>query len=241
MQLAAFTTTIYLHRGLAHRALRFPLAVNFVFRAMIWLLTGIVPREWVAVHRKHHHFTDVPGDPHSPVLMGFWKVQLGNFIFYRREARKQAIVDRFAPDLAPDRWDRWIFDQSLFGPVLTATLLVPFLGLEGAVLAVASMIAAYGLAGAGVNALGHAVGYKNFPNTATNLRVLALLTAGEGLHNNHHARPGTAQFAVRRGELDPGWLLIRSLEQAGCITGVKTRRPEPHESSPVEERVERIP
>jgi len=160
------------------------------------------------------------------MIFGLWEVLLGNFIFYRREARKQATIDKFAPDIVPDRWDRWLFDRSLLGPMTTVAGLALFLGLARAAFAVALMMTVYALAGAGVNALGHSIGYRNFPNTATNLRVLALFTAGEGLHNNHHARPGIAKFAARLGEVDPGWYLIRVLDEVGLVSSVKTRRPE---------------
>ena len=226
MQLAIFATTIYLHRGLAHRALRFAPPFGLALRALIWLLTGMVPRQWVAIHRKHHHFTDVEGDPHSPMLLGFWKIQLGNVYFYRREARNAATIARYAPDLQPDRWDRWFFDRSFFGPAVTILLLTPFMGLGRAALTFGVAAVVYVLAAAGVNALGHSVGYKNFPNTATNLRLLALITGGEGLHNNHHARPGTARFAVRLGELDLGWYVIRALGALRLVEAVKSERPE---------------
>jgi stearoyl-CoA desaturase (delta-9 desaturase) len=226
MQTAIFATTIYLHRGLAHRALRVTAPFSLVLRALIWLLTGMVPRQWVAIHRKHHHFTDIEGDPHSPMLFGFWKIQLGNVYFYRREARNTATIEKYAPDLQPDRWDRWFFDRSLMGPAITILALVPFFGWLRAGLTFGVSAAIYVLASAGVNALGHSVGYKNFPNTATNLGLLALITGGEGLHNNHHARPGTARFAARLGELDLGWYVIRVLRALRLVEAVKSERPE---------------
>ena len=100
-QIAIFSTSIYLHRTLAHRALSLRPAIEFVFRLALWLVTGGDRQQWVAVHRKHHTFTDKEGDPHSPKLLGFWKVQLWNVYYYIQEARKPQTIAKFAPDVAP--------------------------------------------------------------------------------------------------------------------------------------------
>jgi stearoyl-CoA desaturase (delta-9 desaturase) len=228
MQVSIFATTIYLHRGLAHRALRFSRPFGFALRAVIFFFTGMVPRQWVAIHRKHHHFTDVEGDPHSPMLFGYWKIQLGNVYFYRREARNAETIRKYAPDLQPDAWDRALFDRSLVGPGLTILVLWMFMPLFWAGLTFGLSAGIFVLAAAGVNALGHMVGYKNFDNTATNLRLLALITGGEGLHNNHHARPGTARFSVRMSEriFDLGWYVIRMLEALRLVEAVKSEVPQ---------------
>ena len=105
-QVAILLTTVYLHRGLAHRAVRFAPWLTWVFRVVTWLTTGIRPRQWVAVHRKHHAFTDVAGDPHSPVMAGWAAVQFGNVWMYRKVANDDATVARYARDLPADRWDR---------------------------------------------------------------------------------------------------------------------------------------
>ena len=105
-QIAIFSTSIYLHRTLAHRALSPRPIVDFLFRAALWLLTGQDRQQWVAVHRKHHTFTDKEGDPHSPLLLGFWKVQLWNVYYYIQEARNPQTIAKFAPDLGPDRLER---------------------------------------------------------------------------------------------------------------------------------------
>lgn len=225
MQLATFTTTIYLHRGLAHRGLRFSRATALAFRAILWLVTGIVPRRWVAVHRKHHRFTDVEGDPHSPMLVGYWKVQLFNYWLYKREARKEETVAEYAADLAPERLDRALFDRSLVGPALMLGILwVPYgIGSAGAIFGISAV--SYVIASAAINALGHSVGKRPFPNTATNLRWLAILSAGEGLHNNHHARPGSARFSARAWEPDMAWPVIRLMERARLVYSVKEAPP----------------
>jgi stearoyl-CoA desaturase (delta-9 desaturase) len=133
-QLATLVTTVWMHRTLSHRAMTVGPAATWAFRVLTWVTTGIRPRQWVAVHRKHHAFTDVEGDPHSPLLVGFWKVQLGNVGLYRRVARDELSVARYARDLKPDRWDRLFFDHALVGLGVGVALLVVVFGpLWGAV------------------------------------------------------------------------------------------------------------
>src|SRR2546423_2871110 len=114
-QMATLVTTIWLHRALSHRALTLTAGPTRVFRVLTWMTTGVRPRQWVAVHRKHHAFTDVEGDPHSPLLEGFAAVQFGNVGLYRKVAKDEVAVRRYARDLAPDRWDRIFFDHAFFG------------------------------------------------------------------------------------------------------------------------------
>src|SRR5437660_883715 len=208
-QLAAIATSVYLHRGLAHRSLRLHPAADVCFRAILWLTTGQNRREWVAVHRKHHTFTDQEGDPHSPRLFGIWRVQLLNVYYYVREARKPATLRTFAPDITEDWWDRVIFSWGLSGLGIGIALLCVF---------VLSPL---------INGLGHWRGAQNFVNTAYNSRALAWVTGGESLHNNHHEHPRAPKFSMARFEFDPSWVIIRCLAAVGLaeITGVPVRVP----------------
>jgi stearoyl-CoA desaturase (Delta-9 desaturase) len=213
LQIAVFATTIYLHRSTAHRAVALHPAVEWVFRFFTWMTTGIVPKEWVAVHRKHHAFTDEEGDPHSPLMLGFWKVQLGNVFLYVREARNPETVEKYAKDLKDDAWDRWLFNRGWLGPILGIAILVALLGpVWGLVAAGAHAFLYVFVLSSSINGLCHWIGYRNFENTATNLRWLAWLTGGEGLHNNHHGYPRSAKFSFRRFEFDPAWIVIRVME-----------------------------
>jgi stearoyl-CoA desaturase (delta-9 desaturase) len=209
--IANVATTVFLHRSLSHRALTLSRPVRFAFRVLTWITTGIRPRQWVAVHRKHHAFTDVEGDPHSPVLLGWVRVQLKNVALYRREATNPATVTRYAKDLPADRWDRVLFDRALLGLGLGIALLVLAFGPVAGVLAAFVHVNLYLGGSAAVNAIGHHFGRKPYPNGAGNLQWLAFLTAGEGLHNNHHAAPTSAKLAHRWYEIDPGWYVIRLL------------------------------
>ena len=118
LQVAVFSTTIFLHRAATHRALVLHPAAAWVFRVCLWITTGINTREWVAVHRKHHAFTDEEGDPHSPLLKGFWSVQLGNVFHYVREARDPQVLDKYTRDLEDDWWERRVFRSRIMGPIV---------------------------------------------------------------------------------------------------------------------------
>jgi stearoyl-CoA desaturase (delta-9 desaturase) len=210
-QLANVCTTVYLHRTLSHRALTVRRPVEHAFRFLIWVTTGIRVRQWVAVHRKHHAFTDVEGDPHSPVLHGWWQVQLKNLAMYRREARNPDTIARYAKDLPRTTLDRCLYDHALLGLGLGVALLIVTFGWQVGLLAAFVHVNYYLGGSAAVNAIGHHFGRRRYDNTATNLQWLALLTAGEGLHNNHHAAPTSAKLAHRWYEIDPGWLVIKPL------------------------------
>lgn len=217
-QAAMFATTVYLHRGLTHRALVVHPALAFLCRLGLWVSTGMRPREWAAVHRRHHAATDTPEDPHSPAQAGFWRVQLTNAAMYRRVARDGVTVDKYARDLPADRFDRFFFDHAGLGLGVGITLLcllfmIPFgpWGIAlGFVAAAVHMVGYLGLSGA-VNAVGHTFGRRPHANSATNTWLLALFTWGEGLHNNHHDRPTSARFSRRWFQLDLAWWGIRIL------------------------------
>jgi len=217
-QLALFATTIYLHRGITHNGLTMRPATALPFRIILWLSTGIRQREWAGVHRRHHAALDTVDDPHSPARVGFWNVQLLNIVMYHRAAHDRAQIDRYTRDLHKDRLDRFVFDRETLGPLLGVGLLCLVLGSQTGLLAGLFHLVFYvGLNGA-INSWGHTIGRRPQVNSATNGRLLALVTAGEGLHNNHHAAPTAARFSFLPSQLDPAWWVISSLSRARLLT-----------------------
>jgi stearoyl-CoA desaturase (Delta-9 desaturase) len=204
-------TTVYLHRAASHRALTLSGPVEHMFRFLVWITTGIRPRQWVAVHRKHHAFTDTPADPHSPLVHGWWQVQLRNVAMYRRAANDPDTVARFARDYPRTTLDRVFYDHALVGLALGIGVLVVVFGWWIGLLAAFVHVNLYLGGSAAVNAIGHHFGRRPYDNSGTNLQWLAFITAGEGLHNNHHAAPTSAKLAHRWYEIDPGWYVIKAL------------------------------
>lgn len=234
-QVGLFLTTIYLHRALSHRAITLKPWLSVVIRFMIWISLGIQPRQWVAVHRKHHAYTDVEGDPHSPILEGFATVQFANVVLYKRVAKDDATVARYARDLPPDRLDRILFDHGYPGLAIGVVSLWLILGWQYALIAAGVHVVTYLLASGAINAIGHAWGKQPYENRATNNQWLAWMVAGEGLHNNHHAAPTSARFALAKGQVDPGWWVVKTFSKVGWLTirhnEVKLKAPRPQRNA----------
>ena len=139
-------------------------------------------------------------------------MQLGNVFHYVRETHNSETIEKYARDIKGDRWDRWLFNHGLVGPAAGTVVLCVVLGVGWGLLAAGlhAVIYVFFLSSS-INGLCHSRGYRTFNNTATNIRWLALLTGGEGFHNNHHGFPRSPKFSVRSGEIDPSWPIIRLL------------------------------
>ena len=209
------SVTIFLHRAQAHRALELHALPSHFFRFWLWLTTGMVTREWVAIHRKHHARCETADDPHSPVVRGIGTVLLKGSELYRAEARVTETLDKYGHH-TPDDWlERHLYDRRSWQGV--ALMLVLDLALFGAVgLTVwAVQMAWIPVTAAGIiNGVGHCWGYRNFeaPDASTNILPWGVIIGGEELHNNHHTDPTSAKLSVKRFEFDIGWLYIRVLE-----------------------------
>jgi stearoyl-CoA desaturase (delta-9 desaturase) len=212
-QVALLLTTVYLHRALSHRAITLRPGLAFAFRAVIWLSTGIRPREWAAVHRRHHAYTDVTGDPHSPVLEGSWRVQLWNVGLYKKAAHDPETLRKYSRDIKVDKWDRYVFDWGFVGLGVGFCIFWAALGWRWAILASAVHVVVYLLTSAAINAIGHHWGKRPYAGIATNNQWLALLSWGEGLHSNHHAAPTSARFSLAPKQVDHGWWVILALRK----------------------------
>ena len=229
LQVSMMATTLYLHRDQAHRALDLHPALRHFFRLWMWLTSGMVTRQWVAVHRKHHALCEKPGDPHSPVVFGLKKVLLEGAELYRVAARDPEVVAKYGRG-TPDDWlERNVYTRGTwFGIYSMLTIDILLFGVIGITI-FAIQMASMPIFSAGViNGLGHARGYRNFESddAATNLYPFAVLIGGEELHNNHHAFPSSAKFSMRPWEFDIGWLYITLFKALG-LAKVRRVAPEP--------------
>jgi stearoyl-CoA desaturase (delta-9 desaturase) len=225
--MTTLSVTLYLHRDQTHRGLDLHPLVSHPMRLWLWMTTGINTREWVAVHRKHHARCETEEDPHSPVVLGLKRVLLEGAELYQAEAKNPETVEKYGRG-APNDWiERKLYSR--FGFVGIGSMLVIDILLFGAigVTVWAAQMAAMPVMSAGViNGIGHYWGYRNFEckDAATNISPWGIWFGGEELHNNHHAYPSSAKFALRRGEFDVGWAVIRALERVGLA---KVRRVAP--------------
>ena len=211
VQITMMAVTLYLHRDAAHRAVDLHPALRHFFRFWIWCTSGMITREWVAVHRKHHAFADVPGDPHSPVLLGLKKILLEGAEVYRDATRNPDTIAKYGRG-TPDDWlERNVYARHRNAGItlLVLTDLVVF-GVPGIIILAMQLISMPLFAAGVINGIGHAIGYRSFEcdNAARNVLPWGVLTGGEELHNNHHAFPSSARFSMRRGEFDIGWLWL---------------------------------
>ena len=211
LQITMMAVTLYLHRDQAHRAIDLHPVLRHFFRFWIWCTSGMLTREWVAVHRKHHAFCETKDDPHSPQVLGLRKVLLEGAELYQEEKNKRETVEKFGRG-APNDWlERNIYLRVPYGGILlmiVADLLL--FGVPGIIIFSIQMVSMPLFAAGIINGLGHHSGYRNFEcdDAATNLVPWAFMIGGEELHNNHHAFPTSAKFSVRRWEFDIGWMYI---------------------------------
>jgi stearoyl-CoA desaturase (Delta-9 desaturase) len=215
LQMSVFATTIYLHRSITHRGLQLHPTVAVLMHLELLLFTGIIPRQWAAVHRKHHHHSDEPGDPHSPRVLGMWTVLFGNYFLYKKEANNPATIRKYTPDYRPDVIDCLPMFIQNYSILAGLAIFMLMFGWAWGLAAWGVQTVAYVLLNSSINSLCHMIGYRNFDNLATNIQLVAFLTGGEGLHNNHHEFPTSARFALRGREIDLAWPVIRLLERCG--------------------------
>jgi stearoyl-CoA desaturase (delta-9 desaturase) len=209
------SVTIFLHRAQAHRALDLHPAVSHFFRLWLWLTTGMVTAEWVAIHRRHHARCETPEDPHSPQVLGLRKVLWEGAELYQKAATDKALIERYSHG-TPDDWlERNVYGRLRWqGPAVMLITDFVLFGAAGVAIWAVQMIWIPFWASGVINGIGHYWGYRNFesPDAATNISPWGILIGGEELHNNHHAFPSSARLSNRWWEFDIGWLYIRTLE-----------------------------
>jgi len=210
--------TIFLHRHQAHRALELhPIASHF-FRFWLWLTTGMVTKEWAAIHRKHHAKCETVDDPHSPMIYGIKKVVLEGTELYRAESKNKETMERYGHG-TPDDWiERNVYEKySARGVVLLMIINLALFGPIGITIWAVQMAWIPFFAAGIINGVGHYWGYRNFQSadTSRNVSPWGILIGGEELHNNHHAYATSAKRSNKWYEFDIGWLYIRILETLG--------------------------
>lgn len=212
------SVTVYLHRCQAHRALDLHPVLAHFFRFWLWLTTGMVTREWVGVHRRHHARCETPEDPHSPQVLGLKKVLWEGAELYRDATRRGDLIERYSRG-TPDDWiETNLYRRfSVFG--VSAMLVIDFVlfGIPGIAAWAVQMVWIPFFAAGVINGVGHYAGYRNFqsPDAATNIVPWGVVIGGEELHNNHHAFPSSAKFSARWWEFDIGWMYIRLFSLLG--------------------------
>ncbi|HEX7340940.1 MAG TPA: fatty acid desaturase [Rhodanobacteraceae bacterium] len=217
-QLTIMAVTLYLHRSQTHRGVDFHPVIAHVLRFWAWLTTGMVTKEWVAIHRKHHARVETEDDPHSPQIYGINHVFWNGVDLYRKAAQKHDDMEKYGRG-TPDDWiERHLYGKHPYlGPTLMAVIDIALFGVVGvAIWAIQMMWIPFWAAGF-VNGIGHWWGYRNFESsdTSTNLIPWGFWIGGEELHNNHHAFPSSAKFALRKWEFDIGWAVICGLKKVG--------------------------
>ncbi|MCW5616357.1 MAG: fatty acid desaturase, partial [Rhodocyclaceae bacterium] len=208
------SVTIYLHRHQAHRALDLHPIPSHFFRFWLWLTTGMVTREWAAIHRKHHAKCETADDPHSPQVKGLRKVLWQGAELYREEAQNQETLDRYGHGTPNDWLERNIYERNTVGIALMLVIDVVLFGAVGLTIWAVQMAWIPFWAAGVVNGVGHFWGYRNYDcaDAATNLVPWGILIGGEELHNNHHSFATSAKLSARWYEFDIGWMYIRILE-----------------------------
>jgi len=215
------SVTIFLHRAQAHRAMDLHAIPSHFFRFWLWLGTGMVTKEWVAIHRKHHAKCETVDDPHSPQTRGidtvFWK----GAELYRTEAKNAETMQKFGHG-TPDDWlERNLYSRySWQGVGLMLILNVALFGAAGLAVWAVQMAWIPVTAAGIINGIGHYWGYRNYeaPDASTNISPWGVLIGGEELHNNHHTYPTSAKFSVKPYEFDIGWVYITLMQKIGWAT-----------------------
>lgn len=212
--LTILSVTLYLHRSQAHRAVEFHPVVSHGMRFWLWLTTGMITREWVAVHRRHHQYSDLLGDPHSPHTWGIWRVLTQGALLYQQSARDRQLVHTLGRGTPQDWVERQVYQEhSKLGVTILLAILLLCWGWLGALIWVVQMIWIPFWAAGVINGLGHWWGYRSYQtrDCSHNLVPWGVIVGGEELHNNHHQDPASPRLSRQWWEFDEGWMWIKVL------------------------------
>ncbi len=215
VQITIACVTLYLHRSQTHKAVQFHTVVNHFMRFWLWLTTGMVTKQWVAIHRKHHQASDTEADPHSPKIYGIKRVLFGGAFLYHKASKDTAMVEKLGVGTPNDWLERNVYSaHSRLGILILLVINLLFFGPWGLLVWGIQMIWIPLWAAGVINGLAHWVGYRTTEtkDTSRNLWPLAIWIGGEELHNGHHADGANPKFSKRWWEFDIGWMYIRILQ-----------------------------
>ena len=207
--------TLFLHRSQAHKGIEFHPILSHFMRFWLWLTTGMITRQWVAIHRKHHRFSDVEGDPHSPHVYGFWNILCRGVMYYVREGKNIQTIMSYGKGTPNDWIERKLYTPYNFYGILLMLIIDLLLFGPWGLLVWGIQLAWIPFWAAGViNGVGHWFGYKNGDtrDQSTNIVPWGILIGGEELHNNHHINPASPKLSRRWFEFDIGWMWFKLFE-----------------------------
>jgi stearoyl-CoA desaturase (Delta-9 desaturase) len=231
IQITILCVTVYLHRDATHRSVDLHSSLRHFARFWIWFTAGMLTREWVSVHRKHHARCETADDPHSPVIYGLKKILLEGAELYSIQARDPEVQQKYGRG-TPDDWiERNLYTKHRnYGIIALIVLDLVLFGPPGIIILATQLVAMPLFAAGIINGVGHHSGYRNFecPDAATNIVPWGIVLGGEELHNNHHAFPSSAKFSVRSWEFDIGWMWITLFTTLG-LAKVNRVAPQPIE------------
>jgi stearoyl-CoA desaturase (delta-9 desaturase) len=217
--------TLYLHRSQAHLSVEFHPVVAHFMRLWLWLTTGMVTKQWVAIHRKHHVYSDAEGDPHSPHVYGIWRVFTRGAGLYHSASKDSAMVEQYGHRTPNDWIERNIYSKhSRLGIMIMLLINLWLFGIVGFILWGVQMIWIPFWAAGVINGVAHWWGYRNGEtrDRSRNLVPFGIVIGGEELHNNHHLDPASAKLSLKPWEFDIGWFYIRTLGLLG-LAKIKTK------------------
>ena len=218
VQITIACVTLYLHRSQAHRGVTFHPVVEHAMRFWLFLTTGMVTKQWVAIHRRHHRFDDAEGDPHSPHIFGIWTVFFKGALLYNTASKDKQMVAQYGVGTPDDWMERNVYTpHSRLGIVLMLIINLCLFGLWGWLVWIVQIIWIPLWAAGVVNGFGHWWGYRNTDTKdfSRNIVPWDFWVGGELLHNNHHADPASPKLSRKWYEFDIGWMYITILKFLG--------------------------
>jgi stearoyl-CoA desaturase (delta-9 desaturase) len=207
--------TLFLHRGQAHKAVEFHPILEHFMRFWLWLTTGMITKQWVAIHRKHHRFSDLPDDPHSPQVYGIFNILFRGLSYYVKEGKNVKTILTYGKGTPNDWIERKLYTPHNFAGVFLYLFIDLFLfGWSGLIVWLVQIYWIPFWAAGVINGLGHYFGYRNTDTKekSTNILPIGIFIGGEELHNNHHAQPASPKLSMKWYEIDIGWIWLKIFE-----------------------------